>query len=180
MASRTSQNPMTVFKYAGVSTLDQNTDLQKKALKEAYPTGTYRQEKITGSSMVNRAMLKLILHMVSPANKLVVWKLDRLGRNLFDLIGTVKTLNQKGAALEILEQKIDSCTSIGKAFLQMLGALAEFETNFRKERQVVGIAAVKAEGKHLGRKALLTDKQKQEIREKAKAGMNPTELFKRV
>lgn len=169
---------MTVFTYARVSTLDQNTDSQEQALKVAYPDGTYRQEKTTGTSMVKRDMLNLILDMVSPGDKLVVWKLDRLARNLHDLTGIVSTLESKGASLEILDQKIDTSTATGKAFLQMLGVFAEFETNLRKERQLAGIAVAKAKGKHLGRKSILTDEQKQEIRDKAKAGANPTELGK--
>ena len=60
----------------------------------------------------------------------------------------------------------------------MLGVFAEFETNLRKERQLAGIAAAKAKGKHLGRRASLSDDQKEEIRTKNKAGMNPTTLSK--
>jgi len=61
----------------------------------------------------------------------------------------------------------------------MLGVFAEFETNLRKERQLAGIAAAKAKGKHLGRKAILSDKQKQEIRVHYQGGMTPTALFQR-
>jgi DNA invertase Pin-like site-specific DNA recombinase len=156
--------------------LDQNTDLQEKALKTAYPDGTYRQEKASGASRDKRPMLNLLLDMVGKGDKLVVWKLDRLARNLHDLTGIVSALESKGAALEILDQKIDTSTATGRAFLQMLGVFAEFETNLRRERQLAGIAAAKGQGKHLGRKSILTDKQKQELREKSQAGMNPTAL----
>jgi len=167
---------MTIFTYARVSTLDQNTDLQVTALKAAYPDAVLRQEKKSGTTAKDRFVLNVILDMIGQGDKVVVWKLDRLARNMNDLTNIIETLNSKGAALEILDQKIDTSTATGRAFLQMLGVFAEFETNLRKERQLAGIAAAKAKGKHLGRKASLTDEQKQEIRTKNKAGMNPTTL----
>jgi len=169
---------MTIFTYARVSTLDQNTDLQKKALLKKYPDSIFREENGSGTTMKNRESLKMILDMVSPGDKLVVWKLDRLARNMFDLTKIVETLSQKDTALEILDQKIDTSTASGKAFLQMLGIFAEFETNLRKERQLAGIAAAKAKGKHLGRTSILSDEQKQSVIKKNKSGMNPTELSK--
>jgi DNA invertase Pin-like site-specific DNA recombinase len=169
---------MTVFTYARVSTLDQNTDLQERALKAAYPDAAFRQEKVSGTSMKKREMLSLILDMISEGDKLVVWKLDRLARNLHDLTSIVELLHSKSASLEILDQKIDTSTATGRAFLQMLGVFAEFETNLRKERQLAGIAAAKARGKHLGRRAILSADQKQEIRKKYKDGINPTRLSK--
>jgi DNA invertase Pin-like site-specific DNA recombinase len=169
---------MAIFTYARVSTLDQNTDLQEKALKDAYPGGTYRQEKKSGTTAKDRDVLNLLLDMISQGDKLVVWKLDRLARNTGDLCRIVDTLESNGASLEILDQKIDTATATGKAFLQMLGVFAEFETNLRKERQLAGIAAAKAKGKHLGRRSSLTNDQKKEIWIKNKNGMNPTQLSK--
>ncbi len=166
------------FCYARVSTLDQNTDMQEKALKKAYPEGLHKTEKASGTSMRNRPVLDLLLEMVEKGDKLVVWKLDRLARNMNDLTNIMAILNKKGASLEILDQKIDTSTAAGNAFLQMLGVFAEFETNLRKERQLAGIAAAKAKGKHLGRKACLNGSQKKEIQHKHQSGMNPTELSK--
>jgi DNA invertase Pin-like site-specific DNA recombinase len=170
---------MTVFTYTRVSTLDQNTDSQTAALRAAYPEATHREEKKSGTTAKGRDVLNLLLDMVGKGDKLVVWKLDRLARNVGDLCQIVNTLTEKGAALEILDQKIDTATATGRAFLQMLGVFAEFETNLRKERQLAGIAAAKAKGKHLGRKACLTDEQKKYIRQLYQDGMNPTVLSKR-
>jgi DNA invertase Pin-like site-specific DNA recombinase len=114
--------------------------------------------------------------MMRPGDKLVVWKLDRLARNMNDLCQIVDALDAKGASLEILDQKIDTSTATGKAFLQMLGVFAEFETNLRKERQLAGIATAKAKGKHLGRKSSLTEDDKKKIQSKRKSGKNPTQL----
>jgi DNA invertase Pin-like site-specific DNA recombinase len=131
---------MTIFCYARVSTLDQNTELQKTALMSKYPDGVYREEKRSGLAMHNRDVLNLLMDVISDSDKLVVWKLDRLARNMNDLCWIVEKLNKKKAHLEIIDQNIDTGTAAGKAFLQMLGVFAEFETNLRKERQLAGIA----------------------------------------
>ncbi len=167
-----------VFTYARVSTLDQNTDLQEQALKKAYPDACHKIEKASGTTLTNRPVLDLLLYMIGEGDKLVVWKLDRLARNMHDLTNIIEALNKKGASLEILDQKIDTSTASGKAFLQMLGVFAEFETNLRKERQLAGIAAAKSKGKHLGRRPSLKSSQKDDIRKKNHGGMNPTQLSK--
>lgn len=169
---------MTTFCYCRVSTLDQDTGMQEQELQKAYPDAIFRVEKASGTSMQGRPVLNLILDMVGVGDKLVVWKLDRLARNMYDLSKIVDILDTKGAALEILDQKIDTGTASGKAFLQMLGVFAEFETNLRKERQLAGIASAKAKGKHLGRKPVLNDAQKQGICARHQQGETPTELAK--
>ena len=169
---------MTAFLYGRVSTIDQHTAIQEQALKARYPEGVYREEKKTGATMKGREVLQLILDMIGQGDKLVVWKLDRLARNVADLSRIVTILEKKGAALEIIDQAIDTSTASGKAFLQMLGVFAEFETNLRKERQKAGIEKAKEAGKHLGRKALLTDKQKLQIRSRRERGETPTALAK--
>lgn len=170
---------MTIFTYARVSTVDQNTDLQERALKAKYAEATYREEKMSGSSLHKRNVLNLILDMMGKGDKLVVWKLDRLARDMHDLTKIVKLLEAKDASLEILDQNIDTSTASGKAFLQMLGVFSEFETNLRAERQAAGIAAAKAKGKHLGRKPMLNNEQKFEIITLSKEGKNPSFLAKR-
>lgn len=164
------------FLYARVSTLDQNTDLQTAALRAAYPLAPLRQEKKSGTQMGDREMLKLLLEMVGSGDKIVVWKLDRLARNIGDLSLIIKKLEEKGATLEILDQKIDTGTATGRAFLMMLGVFAEFETNLRRERQIAGIAAAQARGTKFGRRPTMTDDQKEEARCRHYSGETPSEL----
>ena len=166
------------YLYGRVSTTDQDAGMQEKALRASYPDGIYFEEKKSGTTIEGRAELQMILKVISEGESLVVWKLDRLARNVSDLSIIVQLLKDRGAHLEILDQKIDTSSASGNAFLQMLGVFAEFETNLRRERQAEGIAKAKAEGKHLGRKALLSDDDKAVIREKHKAGTTPTELAK--
>lgn len=120
-----------------------------------------------------------LLELIGEGDKLVVWKLDRLARDMHDLTRIVNLLEKNGASLEILDQSIDNTsTASGKAFLLMLGVFAEFETNLHAERQAAGIAAAKAKGKHLGRKPLLNNEQKSEIILLSKEGKNPSFLAK--
>lgn len=142
---------MTTFAYCRVSTLDQNTGLQEEAILKAHPEAVIRHEKKSGTTREGRDVLALLLDMISNGDRLVVWKLDRLARNLNDLTNIVDLLEKKGASLEILDQRIDTGTASGKAFLQMLGVFAEFETNLRKERQLAGIKKAKQEGRYAGR-----------------------------
>ena len=168
---------MRIYAYTRVSTLDQSTDMQRTAIMAKYPDAVLWDEKISGTSRKGRVQLEAALKSIQEGEKLVVWKLDRLARDLNDLTSIVEELESKGASLEILDQAIDTSTAAGKAFLQMLGVFAEFETNLRRERQIEGIEAAKAAGKHLGRKPSLTETQKEEIRSKRDTS-NPTELAK--
>ena len=142
---------MTEFAYCRVSSLDQDTGIQEIAIRKAYPNAVIRHEKKSGTTIEGRHVLSVLLEAIGEGDKLVVWKLDRLARNLNDLTSIVKQLEDRGACLEILDQKIDTSCASGKAFLQMLGVFAEFETNLRKERQVAGIQKAKAKGKYKGR-----------------------------
>lgn len=167
---------MKIYGYCRVSTLDQNPDMQKDAIKAVYPTAKLLEEKKSGTTTKGRDQLDTIMKMIDHGEKLVVWKLDRLARNMKDLSDIMEILKDKGASLEILDQKIDTSTASGKAFLQMLGVFAEFETNLRKERQMAGIQRAKAKGVYTGRKPTLNSQQKAEIKTKRSNGMNPTQL----
>lgn len=151
MTTESSATRRNIFAYCRVSTLDQNPTMQVEAIKARYPEAIVREETASGTSMSGRPVLELLMQMVGQGDKLVVWKLDRLARNMLDLLKLVEGLEAKGASLEVLDQQIDTSTASGKAFLQMLGVFAEFETNLRRERQLAGIAKAKAEGMYKGR-----------------------------
>jgi len=92
---------------------------------------------------------------------LVITRIDRLARSLRDLQNLVHDLKESGIELKATEQPIDTSTAAGKAFLDMLGVFAEFETNLRKERQLEGIEKAKTEGKYKGRKPTAQAKYQQ-------------------
>ena len=170
---------MTIFAYCRVSSTDQNTSIQKDALLKAYPEAKVKEEIKSGTTTKNRDMLNLLLEMIDEGDKLVVWKLDRLARNMNDLTNIVETIESKGASLEILDQRIDTGTASGKAFLQMLGVFAEFETNLRKERQVAGIAKAKQERPeaYQGKKTT-TDSDR--VKELLAKGLKPSEVARKL
>lgn len=89
----------------------------------------------------------------------MVTRIDRLARSTGDLQDIVRTLKAKGVALRATEQPIDTATASGKAFLDMLGVFAEFETNLRRERQMEGIAAAKKRGVYKGRRRQIAPKK---------------------
>ncbi|QIQ74888.1 Resolvase [Pseudomonas coronafaciens pv. garcae] len=142
---------MALYGYARVSTSDQDFVLQEKTLREA-GCDVVRAEKKSGASRVGRTELKTLLDFLRPGDTLVVTRVDRLARSIKDLQDIVYTLKERGVSLKATEQPIDTQSAAGKAFLDMLGVFAEFETNLRRERQLEGIADAKARGVYRGRK----------------------------
>lgn len=136
--------------YARVSTLDQDLSIQRAALKAA-GCDPIRAEKMSGTSTTGRKELAIILDFIGEGDSLIVTRIDRLARSIGDLQDIVRALKAKGARLQATEQPIDTGTAAGKAFLDMLGVFAEFETNLRRERQMEGIAKAKAAGVYKGR-----------------------------
>ena len=136
--------------YARVSTTDQDTGIQIAALKAA-GCDVVREEKASGTTTAGRTELATVLEFLREGDVLVVTRVDRLARSIGDLQAIVRTIRDKGASLACTEQPVDTSTAAGKAFLDMLGVFAEFETNIRKERQLEGIAKAKAAGVYKGR-----------------------------
>ena len=143
---------MSLYGYARVSTLDQDLAIQRAALKAA-GCEVIRAEKASGTRRDGRTELQVLLDFLRAGDTLVVTRIDRLARSLKDLQDIVHELKGRGVALKATEQPVDTGTAAGKAFLDMLGVFAEFETNLRSERQLEGIAAAKAKGVYKGRPA---------------------------
>ena len=140
----------TKFGYARVSTTDQDLAIQQAALKAA-GCQTIRSEKESGTKRAGRAELAILLDFMRDGDTLMVTRIDRLARSIGDLQDIVRELKAKGVTLAATEQPIDTGTAAGKAFLDMLGVFAEFETNLRRERQLEGIAKAKAAGIYAGK-----------------------------
>lgn len=167
---------MAVYGYARVSTTDQDTALQVAALKAA-GCDVIREEKVSGTSRAGRVELDTLMEFVRSGDTLVVTRIDRLARSIGDLQDIVRALKAKGVALKATEQPIDTSTAAGKAFLDMLGVFAEFETNLRRERQMEGIAKAKAEGVYKGRKPTLDGA---EVKRLAAEGVGASEIARRL
>src|SRR5438270_11962670 len=154
---------MTIIGYARVSTTGQDLSIQEVALKAA-GCDVVRAEKRSGASTAGRTELQTILDFLRKGDVLMVTRIDRLARSIGDLQDIVRAVRARGAALKATEQPIDTSTAAGKAFLDMLGVFAEFETNLRKERQLEGIADAKARGVYRGRKASIDTERVRELR----------------
>lgn len=145
--------------YARVSTADQNLNLQRDALHGAGCELIFEDE-ISGAT-AHRPGLEKARDQLRNGDVLIVWRLDRLGRSLKDLIAWVGYLDEKGVGLVSLHESIDTGSSTGKLTFHLFGALAEFERNLIRDRTHAGLAAARARGKNGGRpKALSKDKRK--------------------
>jgi len=148
--------------YARVSTHDQNLDLQQDALQQV---GCKRilVDRVSGT-VAERPGLKQIKDLVRAGDTLVVWRLDRLGRSIKDLIAWVHWLEQEGAGLKSLQEAIDTTSIGGKLTFHIFAALAEFERQLILERTHAGLKAARARGRVGGRpKALTASQQKRAV-----------------
>ena len=148
--------------YARVSTDDQNLDLQRDALRLA-GVGSIYEEAASGKTAV-RLELDHCLKALRAGDTLVVWRLDRLGRSLPDLVHIVAGLEEKGIGFESLTEKIETTTAAGKLVFHVFAALAEFERNLIRERTRAGLVAARARGRSGGRKPKLDARQIREIK----------------
>lgn len=140
--------------YARVSTDDQNLNLQLDALKKAGCQKIFT-DHVSGST-TGRPHLEAVLDFLREGDTLVVWRLDRLGRNLRHLIEFVTPLEEKGIGFRSLTESMDTTTCSGKLSFHIFGALAEFERNLIRERTKAGLQAARARGRLGGRKPALS------------------------
>jgi len=163
---------MARYGYARCSSTDQDVSIQLAALEKA-GCDIVRSEKVSGTSRNGREELNLLLQFIRNGDTLVVTRIDRLARSIADLQDIIRELKNKGASLEATEQPINTSTSTGKMFVDLLGVFAEFETNLRRERQMEGIAKAKAAGVYKGRKPSVPVA---EVRRMKAAGMGVTTI----
>jgi DNA invertase Pin-like site-specific DNA recombinase len=144
--------------YARVSTDDQNLALQRDALAAAGCEKVY--EDRTSGAKAERPGLALALEVARAGDTLVVWRLDRLGRSLKDLIALAEGLDKRGVGLKSLKEALDTTSSGGRLVFHMFGALAEFERDLTRERTRAGLTAARARGRLGGRPKRLTPEKR--------------------
>jgi len=168
---------MALYGYARVSSLDQDLAIQEEKLRAA-GCRVIRAEKRSGTGRAGRTELQLLLDFLHNGDTLVVTRIDRLARSVKDLQDIVHELRSKGVALKATEQSVDTSSAAGKAFFDMLGVFAEFETNLRRERQLEGIKAAKAKGIYKGRKPSIDPAQVRRLLEVE--GLGPSAIARRL
>lgn len=176
--------------YARVSRDDQHLELQRDALAQSGCNVIF-EEAASGKNSA-RPELEQCRKELRAGDTLVVWRLDRLGRNLPDLVQIVSELEQHGVGFESLTEKIETGSAAGKQVFHVFAALAEFERGLIRERTHAGLAAARARGRAGGRKPKLGDQQVREIKALLRDpdvqvadvarhyGVSRTTLYKRV
>jgi DNA invertase Pin-like site-specific DNA recombinase len=150
---------MMLVGYARVSTHDQSLDLQRDALAQAGCEKVFTD--VLSGTKAERPGLGEAIGYLRKGDVLVVWRLDRLGRSLKDLINQVNALVSQGIGFRSLQENIDTTTSGGKLIFHVFGALAEFERDVIRERTQAGLKAARARGRKGGRPYLLEGKKLQ-------------------
>ena len=158
---------MAIVGYARVSSVGQSLDVQLDKLKHC---DKVYKEKQSGTNS-KRPKLAACLEYVREEDTLVVTRLDRLARSTLHLCQIAEILKQKQVNLQVLDQNINTSNATGRLLFNMLGAIAQFETEIRAERQMDGINKAKERGVAFGRKRKMTQEQIKELRERRKEGV---------
>ena len=164
--------------YARVSTADQNLDLQIDALTKAGCNKVF-DDKISGSR-AERPGLTKTLEMLREDDTLVVWKLDRLGRSVKNLVDLVGELHKKGVQFKSLTDAIDTGTPSGRFFFHIMASLAEMERELTVERTRAGLEVARQLGRKGGRKRQLTDSKIVSAKKLLADGVPPRDVAKNL
>ena len=142
--------------YARISTADQDLTLQRDGLEKAGCERLF-EDKITGAGTIRPGLMEA-LEFARKGDVLVVWRLDRLGRSLKDLLDLIQQLEEREIGLKSLNEALDTTTPGGKFIFAIFGAIAEFERSLIRERTVAGLIAARARGRKGGRPRSLSKK----------------------
>ena len=162
--------------YARVSTTDQSAELQHDALTAAGCEQVFT-DKVTGSGLQIRPEWEACRRTFRKGDTLVVWRLDRLGRSMKELVGIIQDLEDQGVGFLSITEKIDTTSAGGKLIFHIFGALAEFEHTLIRERTLAGLSAARARGRKGGRKPKLS---KDDVRNAAAMLKDPSVLKSEV
>lgn len=166
--------------YARVSTEDQNLDLQIDALlKAGVPEGHVHSEHVSGAAK-RRPALDLAIKDLRPGDTLIVWRLDRLARSMRDLYFRLDQIYEAGAGFKSLSENFDFSTAIGKLYLAIAGAFAEFERQLAIQRTKAGMQALKERGHMLGRAQEFTPAKQARVVKLVRGGMKVERAVKKV
>lgn len=178
---------MRVYGYARVSTKDQSLEIQLEQIREHCNLRKFEliqlfSEKASGKDTVGREEFMEMLDVlkINPVQieAVVVYKLDRLGRSIGDLINTVKFLQDHKIQFISIADNIDTSTSQGRLFFHIMGALAEFERELIHERTMAGILKARRDGKKFGRRRKVIDLE--DVKKQMAAGVPKTKICKEL
>lgn len=165
-----------IVAYLRVSSGDQSTSTQRAAIEQRFKVDRWFADEATSGAIkakVRKGMGELLSY-ARQGDTVVVYAIDRLGRDTIDVLETVTALKEKGAAVVSLREGFDMSTPIGEMMLTMLAAMAKLERANIKDRQMAGIQRAKAEGKNLGREKVIDDQQVARWRKENNASISAT------
>ena len=157
--------------YARVSTRDQNLDLQTAALRKVDCDRIF-EETMSGAKR-ERPELARVLDHLRAGDTLVVWKLDRLGRSVKDLVELVGDLEKRGVHFQSVTDNIDTSTPAGRFFFHVMASLAQMERELLIERTRAGLDAAKSQGRVGGRKRVMSESKLESAKKLLAAGATP-------
>ena len=164
--------------YARVSTQDQNLELQHEALNKAGCQKIF-EDKISGAR-ADRPGLVMALEILREDDTLVVWKLDRLGRSVKQLVGLVSDLQKQGVQFKSLTDSIDTSTPSGRFFFHVMASLAEMERELIVERTHAGLETARKYGRKGGRKPKMTESKIESAKKLLASGIPPKDVAKNL
>lgn len=166
------------FGYARVSTTDQNAALQHEALKAAGCHRIFTDHGVSGSRASRPELDKMLDHL-REGDEVVVWKLDRLGRNTRNLLALIDDLEHRGVHFRSVTEGISTTGPMGKAMLTVMSAFAQLERDQLVERTRAGMAAAAKHGRKAGRREVAVDDAKVKRARDLKAqGLTPADIGK--
>ena len=160
--------------YARVSTQDQNLDLQIEALTNAGCEKLFHDK--TSGSRAERPGLSKVLEALREGDTLVVWKLDRLGRSVKNLVDLVSALQKQEIQFKSLTDAIDTSTSSGRFFFHVMASLAQMERELTVERTRAGLEVARKLGRKGGRKRRMTDSKIESAKRLLANGVPPRDV----
>lgn len=169
-----------VVGYARVSTADQDPQMQIDALHDAGVMDDEMFWEYVSGAAKKRPQLDLAIKALQPGDIFIVWKLDRLARNVEQLLARIKEIETAGARFICLTQAIDTSTPVGRLLLVLLGAVAEFERDLTRERTKRGMQARAERGVHVGRPPKFTPDRLKQIRKLLGQGYSMAAVAKRM
>src|SRR3954453_12430578 len=162
--------------YARVSTADQNADLQHAALKAAGCRRIFTDHGVSGTR-ASRPELDRMLDQLREGDEVVVWKLDRLGRNTRNLLALIDDLEERGVHFRSLTEGITTTGAMGRAMLTVMSAFGQLERDQLAERTKAGMAAAAAHGRRAGRREVTAgDRKVKRARDRKPQGLNPADI----
>ncbi|TNE43422.1 MAG: recombinase family protein [Sphingomonadales bacterium] len=179
--SESDNMPVRKIGYARVSTSDQNPDMQIQALKDyGVDEDLIFVDRASGGSLSRPNFLRALRYAQHPGTEFVVWKLDRLGRTLEGVIMVLNMFERRGLKFFSLTERVDMTTPMGKAMVQIMGAVAELERNLIVERTRAGIARARERGEKGGRPVAMTPARVEVADMMLRTGKRGQEVFEAV